>query len=148
MLRFTLLAAIAIGGLAFAVPGDQPTRAARSVRLSYLAPTAQSGYAAFYNEVVVEKSVPGSYFQVCGFAGGYLGIQEQDAGKKVAIFSVWDQAKGDNPNTVNAADRVEMLYVGDGVHAQRFGGEGTGAKFLRLRLEARHPRAVLRRSVG
>ena len=55
-----------------------PPKAARSVHLSYIAPPA----TAFYGEVTVEKSVPDSYFQVCGFNGGYFGIQEHEEGKK------------------------------------------------------------------
>jgi hypothetical protein len=101
---------------------DVPPRAARSVHLSYVTPKCVS----FYAEVTVEKAVHGSYFQVCGFNGGYFGIQELGNGKHVGIFSVWDQAKGNDPNAVENKDRVETLYVGDGVRASRFGGEGTG----------------------
>jgi hypothetical protein len=98
------------------------TRAARSVHLSYIAPPA----VAFYAEVTVEKSVPGSYFEVCGFNGGYFGIQELTNGKKVGIFSVWDTAKGNDPKAVAEKDRVETLFTGTDVRASRFGGEGTG----------------------
>jgi hypothetical protein len=102
----------------------RPPRAARSVHLGYPAPEA----AAFYNELTVEKSVPGSYFMACGFSHGYFGIQEQGKGRKVVIFSVWDPAKGDNPNAVPDAERVEVLYKADDVVARRFGGEGTGGQ--------------------
>jgi len=109
-----------------AIAGDmpQPPRAARSVHLGYVAPEA----AVFYNELTVEKSVPGSYFMACGFNHGYFGIQEQGRGKKVVIFSVWDPAKGDNPNGVPDAERVEVLFKADDVLARRFGGEGTGGQ--------------------
>ncbi len=63
---------------------DPPPRAARSVHLGYPAPQA----TAFYNELTVERSTPGSYFMACGFSHGYFGIQELADGKKVAIFSV------------------------------------------------------------
>jgi hypothetical protein len=112
----TSLAVVAMGA------DDAPPRAARSVHLSYVAPKCVS----FYAEVTVEKVVPGSYFEVCGFNGGYFGIQEYANGKHVGIFSVWDQATGNDPNAVDSKNRVETLYVGDGVHASRFGGEGTG----------------------
>lgn len=118
---------LAILCAAFA-PGDEPTRAARSVHLSYVAPTQGDGYLAFYNECIVEQSTPGSYFQACGFHGGYFGIQELADGRKVAIFSVWDPTTGDDPHAVEEKDRVEMPFVGDDVRAQRFGGEGTGAQ--------------------
>jgi len=109
-----------------AIAGDmpQPPRAARSVHLGYVAPEA----AVFYNELTVEKSVPGSYFMACGFNHGYFGIQELGKGKKVVIFSVWDPTKGDDPNAVADEHRVEVLYKADDVVARRFGGEGTGGQ--------------------
>jgi hypothetical protein len=101
-----------------------PPKAARSVHLSYLSEPASE----FYAEVTVEKTVPGSYFQVCGFSGGYFGIQDHGNGKKVGIFSVWDsgKAKGNDPKAIDNADRVQTLFVGPDVRANRFGGEGTG----------------------
>ncbi|HEV2394036.1 MAG TPA: DUF3472 domain-containing protein [Verrucomicrobiae bacterium] len=102
-------------------------RAARSVHLVYPAP----GGALFYNEVVVEKSVNGSYFMACGWNTGYFGIQQLGGTHdKLVLFSVWDPTKGDNPNGVKAEDRVEVLYQGEGVQIKRFGGEGTGAQCL------------------
>ena len=115
--------------LAFASLGaDSKTfRAARSVHLQYQAPAG----ALFYNEVVVEKSVNGSYFMACGWDTGYFGIQQLDsADDKVVLFSVWDPTKGNNPNAVNKEDRVEVLDSGDGVRIKRFGGEGTGAQCM------------------
>ena len=96
-------------------------------------PVGPSEYAApaadlFYNELTVEKSVPGSYFMACGFRHGYFGIQEQANGRKVVIFSVWDPGHGDNPNQVPEKDRVEVLYHAPDVLARRFGGEGTGGQ--------------------
>jgi len=103
---------------------SQPPRAARSVHLGYPAPEA----VAFYNELTVEKSVPGSYFMACGFRHGYFGIQELSGGRKVVIFSVWDPTQGDNPHAVAEDQRVEVLYQDDAVEARRFGGEGTGGQ--------------------
>jgi hypothetical protein len=102
----------------------QPPRAARSVHLAYVASEA----TAFYNEVTVERSVPGSYFMVCGFHHGYFGVQELANKKKVIIFSVWDPTKGNDPKAVSAGERVEVLYKADDVVARRFGGEGTGGQ--------------------
>ncbi len=85
----------------------------------------------FYNEVVVEKSVDGSYFMACGWNNGYFGIQQLGSpDDKIVLFSVWDAAKGDDPNDVKTEDRVEVLYQGEGVRIKRFGGEGTGAQCL------------------
>src|SRR5215213_9438692 len=107
-------------------PADQSSpRAARSVHLHYpIAAPADS----FYNEMTVERTVPGSYFMACGFRHGYFGIQELGGGRKVVLFSVWDPTKGDEAKAVPLEQRVEVLHQGDGVEVKRFGGEGTGAQ--------------------
>lgn len=99
-------------------------RAARSVHLHYPAPDAD----AFYNEVTVERSVPGSYFMACGFRHGYFGIQELSAGRKVVLFSVWDASRGDDAAKVPLEQRVEVLHQDPDVEVKRFGGEGTGGQ--------------------
>ena len=109
------------------VSTNKPPRAARSVHLGYPAPDG----ALFYNEAVVEESAPGSYFMACGWNTGYFGIQQLGAeSNKVVIFSVWDQSKGDNANTVPLEKRVEVLFEGENVKVSRFGGEGTGGKSM------------------
>jgi hypothetical protein len=107
-----------------APPTSPPPRAARSVHLHYPAPAAD----AFYNELTVEKSTPGSYFMACGFGHGYFGIQEQSRGRKVVIFSVWDPTKGDDAKKVPLEQRVEILHQDPDVEVKRFGGEGTGGQ--------------------
>jgi hypothetical protein len=99
-------------------------QACRSVHLQYPTPAA----IAFYNEVTVEQSAPGTYFCVCGFRRGYYGLQELGDGRKLLIFSVWDDYEGDNPDDVPAEKRVETLYQGEGVRIGRFGNEGTGGQ--------------------
>lgn len=98
--------------------------ACRSVHLWYPAPTA----TAFYNEVTVEQSAPGTYFMVCGWSKGYFGVQELASGKKVMLFSVWDPAAGDDPNRVPPEKRVKMLHNDPDVRVRRFGNEGTGGQ--------------------
>ncbi|MBN1124785.1 MAG: DUF3472 domain-containing protein [Sedimentisphaerales bacterium] len=105
---------------------NQMPRAARSVHLWYPAPNG----TLYYNEVTVEKSVPGSYFCVCGFHHGYFGIQELWEGRKVVIFSVWDPGKQNNPNAIPEDRRVKVLHEGEGVRVSRFGNEGTGGKSM------------------
>ncbi len=103
--------------------------ACRSVHLNFPGPEG----TAYYNEVTVEKSAEGTYFCVCGFNQGYFGIQEQSAGKKVVIFSVWDPGKQDDPNSVDPANRVKLVTKDDAVRVGRFGNEGTGGQsFLEL----------------
>ena len=101
-------------------------RAACSIHFAWPAPPA----LWFYNEATVRESTRGSYFMVCGWNTGYFGIQELGDGKKVAIFSVWDPAKGNNPNNVPLEQCVEVLHEGKDVTVSRFGGEGTGGKSM------------------
>lgn len=105
--------------------GAEPT-AACSIHFGWPSPAA----TWFYNEATVQKSTRGSYFMICGWNTGYFGIQELGNGRKVAIFSVWDPAKGDNPNNVPLEQRVELLHQGKDVEVSRFGGEGTGGKSM------------------
>lgn len=101
-------------------------KACRSVHLSYPGPAG----SAFYCETKVEQSAPGSYFMVCGWNTGYFGIQEIRPGKKVVLFSVWDNSRGDDPDQVDQEKRVGILHAGEGVDVSRFGGEGTGGKSM------------------
>ncbi len=72
--------------------------------------------------VEVEKSADCTYFCVVGWSpGGYSGIQQIEGGKRVAIFSMWND--GD--------DDVGCVQVGDGVRVSAFGGEGTGLKSMK-----------------
>ena len=82
----------------------------------------------FYNELTVEKSVPGSYFMACGFNHGYFGLQELGNGKKLAIFSIWDPGKQDDPKAVAEEQRVKLIHQDEKVRVGRFGGEGTGGQ--------------------
>src|SRR5258706_13682352 len=102
---------------------QEKQKACRSVHLWYKAPEA----VAFYNEVIVERSAPGTYFCVCGWDKGYFGIQELGNGKKVVIFSVWDSNQNDKA-AVDEEKRVKLLYKDEEVRIGRFGGEGTGGQ--------------------
>lgn len=97
--------------------------ACRSVHLSY--PAAEG--LAFYNELTVDRSAPGSYFMVCGWDKGYFGIQELGNGKQLLLFSVWDSGQND-PKAVAADKRVQLLHKDRKVRIGRFGGEGTGGQ--------------------
>ena len=119
-------AACFVANAAESIGGKTPARAARSVHLQWSATESE----AFYIEATVEQSTPGTYFMACGWSGGYFGIQEVRDGKKVAIFSVWDPTKGDDPKAVRVEERVELLHEGAGVRIKRFGGEGTGGQCM------------------
>jgi hypothetical protein len=114
--------------LAFApcelMAADAP-RAARSVHLHWKAPDGD----LFYQEMVVERSVPGSYFMAAGWNTGYFGIQELSSpSNKLVLFSVWDQSKGNDASSVPVEKRVEVLHQDTNVIIKRFGGEGTGGQ--------------------
>jgi hypothetical protein len=124
--RIGFVVAVVLAGYAgYAHGAEKEFRAARSVHLGYPGPEG----SLFYNEVVVEKSVPGSYFMACGWSGGYFGIQER-GNDKIVLFSVWDNNRGDDPNAVKKENRVEVMYEGEGVKVKRFGGEGTGGQSI------------------
>lgn len=108
------------------IGGKAPARAARSVHLQWSAAECET----FSVEVTVGQTTPGSYFMAIGWSGGYFGIQELSDGNKVAIFSVWDPTKGDDPKAVKPEERVELLHEGEGVRIKRFGGEGTGGQCM------------------
>ena len=92
--------------------------------------TLRSSFARIGIELIVERTTPGSYFMACGWSGGYFGVQELGNGQRVAIFSVLDPTKGDDPKAVRPEDRVELLHEGAGVRIKRFGGEGTGGQCM------------------
>ncbi len=103
---------------------DVAPKAARSVHLWW---SAAEG-TEFHNTLSVEESTPGSYFMACGWNTGYFGMQELSKGDKIVLFSVWDPTKGDDPKSVPADRRVEVLHQHADVKIGRFGGEGTGAQ--------------------
>ncbi len=116
-------------------PENMAARQCASVHIGYK-PEVPSHTAA-YTEVVVEKSAPGTYFCCDNFSTGYIGVQEaldaQGQPMRVAIFSVWDaKDSGDNPHAAPEEERAKLIRRGPGVRTERFGGEGTGGKSMRL----------------
>lgn len=112
-------------GATLPIHGDEKLKgiACRSVHLGYGAPKGR----AFYNEIAVEHSAPGTYFMVNGWNRGYFGIQELGDGKKVVLFSVWDSDDND-PQAQKEAERVKVLHQDPEVRVKRFGGEGSGGQ--------------------
>src|ERR1022692_4764361 len=120
-MRFILYAAALVALVALvaaSAPADETLKgiACRSVHLGYPA----SEGAAFYTEMVVEKSADGTYFMAAGWSKGYFGIQELASGKKLVLFSVWDPTAGNDPKKVDETKRVRMLHKDEGVRVQRF----------------------------
>ena len=118
-------------------PENMARRQCTSVHLVY-GPAIQH-HSAAYTEMVVRKSAPGTYFACNNFSNGYIGVQElghKDAkGQpvRVAIFSIWDaKDTGDNPHAAPEEERAKLVARGEKVRTERFGGEGTGGKSMRL----------------
>ena len=77
------------------------------------------------NTVRVKEVTDSTYFCVIGWGpAGYSGIQQIDANRRVAIFSMWH-------NTSENGSRVECTSSGDSVVVEPFGGEGTGMKCMK-----------------
>jgi hypothetical protein len=116
-----------LAGLILMAPtrGDEQLAgvACRSVHLGFYAIDP----VAFYQEVTVEKSAPGTYFMVCGWSRGYFGLQELATGKKIILFSVWDSEE-DNPDAAALSNRVVTFEPAEGVTVRRFGNEGSGGQ--------------------
>lgn len=118
-------------------PGKMAARQCTSVHLTY--ETDVPEHTAAYTEMVVEKSAPGTYFACNNFGQGYIGVQELPAEPengqpvRVAIFSVWDTMdSGNDPHAAPEEERAKLIQRGEGVRTDRFGGEGTGGKSMRL----------------
>lgn len=126
-MNLTILPFMAMFAVTF-VPalGDDRLKgiACRSVHLGY----PGRDVTAFYNQVTPRSSAPGTFLMVCGWDAGYFGLQELADGKKLVIFSVWDNAEGDNPEAVESEQRVKLLHQHPDVRVGRFGGEGTGGQ--------------------
>ena len=116
-------------------PENMAQRQCTSVHLVY-GPDVPEHKAA-YQEAVIEKSAPGTYFSCNNFANGYIGVQElcekdgQGNPIRVAIFSIWDaKDTGDNPHAAPEEERAKLVARGEQVVTERFGGEGTGGKSM------------------
>lgn len=84
----------------------------------------------FYNEVTVPpgSDVLGSYFMADGFGEGYFGMQVNSPTTRHILFSVWSPYKTDNPKDIPSDQRIQLLRKGAGVHAGKFGNEGSGGQ--------------------
>ena len=103
-----------------------PQRGAPSVHLTYPVPDdAQVEW--FYNEVTAKKDPTSSYYEACGFARGYFGMQVNSPTERRIIFSVWDSgSEHDERDKVAEQNRVQLLAKGPDVFAGDFDHEGTG----------------------
>jgi hypothetical protein len=102
------------------------SRVAPSVHLWYQTPKG-SKVAWFYNEITPLADPIHTYYMVCGFTGGYFGIQVNSDKERTILFSVWNAGKEEkDPDKVASEDKVQLVANGDGVKSREFGSEGTG----------------------
>jgi len=75
---------------------------------------------------VVSKREPCTYFALIGYhggqSGGYGGIQEDEEGRNIFLFSVWDSPTSKTVSIGNNHDSECII--------RRFGGEGVGMQCL------------------
>lgn len=122
-----LYAVALLGILIFPARADEKLKdiACRSVHLQYPGETG----TAYYNELKVLESAPGTFFMTNGFNAGYYGLQESAKNTKVLLFSIWDPGTTEqDPKKVAEEQRVKLIYNNDAVRIGRFGNEGTGGQ--------------------
>jgi Domain of unknown function (DUF3472)/Domain of unknown function (DUF5077) len=103
-------------------------RNAASVHLNFPVDSTLT-VTGFYNEVTAVDDPVHTFYEACGFARGYFGMQVNSSTERRIIFSVWDAASGATANdrsTVAKENHAQLLAKGDGVVAEVFGNEGTG----------------------
>lgn len=105
---------------------QKPRRNAASVHLHY--PVAKGvEVAMFYNELIAKTDPVATYYEACGFARGYFGMQVNSPTERRIIFSVWDAGnEAVSRSKVADENRVKLLAKGEDVIAGDFGNEGTG----------------------
>jgi hypothetical protein len=101
-----------------------------SVHLGYRLPKEARYICWYYNEVSVPagQDAIGTYCMANGFGEGYCGMQVNSPSERRILFSVWSPFHTDNPKVIPEAERVVLLKKGRAVHAQAFGGEGSGGQ--------------------
>ncbi len=133
---FPEIAAFLIGGevtnkrVYFAKEDFYWGRRGPSVHLNYKIPENSGDILYYYNEITVPENqdVLGSYFMAIGFGQGYFGMQVNSPTTRHILFSVWSPYKTNNPEDIPEDQQIKLLKKGDGVHAGKFGDEGSGGQ--------------------
>ncbi len=101
-----------------------------SVHLSYRLPKDVQDICWFYSEVSVPvgQDAIGTYCMANGFGEGYSGMQVNSASERRILFSVWSPFHTNDPKAILESERIVLLTKGKEVHAQAFGGEGSGGQ--------------------
>src|SRR5699024_6604038 len=109
-----------------------------SVHLTYQMPK-DSQAEWFYNEVTVPagQDTIGSYFMAIGFDEGNFGYQVYSETEQSVLVSVWCPYDTNNHKEVPKDQRIKLVKKGGGVHAGKFGNEGSGGQsYLQYHWEA------------
>jgi hypothetical protein len=132
---FAEITSLDIGGVAadqlhFIADDVHFGRRGPSVHLGYQLPPEAHELCFVYSEVRVPvgKDVVGTYCMANGFGEGYSGMQVNSLSERRILFSVWSPFATNDASKTPEADRVVLLRTGAGVHAQAFGGEGSGGQ--------------------
>ena len=98
-----------------------------SVHMGYNEPEGEN-VTWFYNEVTVPEGQAklGSFFMTNGHSSGYFGMQSNEIGRRVVLFSIWSAFETDDPSQIPEDYQVTNLGNGEGVTVQNFGNEGSG----------------------
>ena len=111
-----------------------------SVHLNFIVPDdLKNNVHWFYNEITIPASMDklGSYFEADGFSGGYFGMQVNSETERRILFSVWSPFETQNPEEIPDSLKIVLLKKGEAVHANDFGGEGSGGQsFMRFMWKA------------
>jgi hypothetical protein len=136
---FAEITSVEIGGVAadqlhFIKDDVHFGRRGPSVHLGYQLPPEAKDLSWVYSEVRVPvgKDVVGTYCMANGFAEGYSGMQVNSPSERRVLFSVWSPFATNDASKTPEADRVVLLRKGAEVHAQAFGGEGSGGQSFLL----------------
>jgi hypothetical protein len=102
-----------------------------SVHLNFIVPDdLKNNVHWFYNEITVPAGMDklGSYFEADGFGEGYFGMQVNTETERRILFSVWSPFETQNPKEIPDSLKIVLLKKGAAVHANDFGGEGSGGQ--------------------
>ena len=101
-----------------------------SVHLGYRLPKEARDLCWYYSEVSIPvgQDAIGTYCMANGFGEGYSGMQVNSASERRILFSVWSPFHTNDPKAIPESERIVLLKKGKEVHAQAFGGEGSGGQ--------------------
>ncbi len=80
--------------------------------------------SAFYSELTVRETRPGTFYAACGFSRGWLGVQELEGGEKTVVFSVVANSQSQRTKPAAGNRQVRVVKKGRGVRELLQSGQG------------------------